>query len=319
MKTFIKVAVFVLIAIAIGKAQPTVYELACPNGYSPLPTLGKSYDQTTGQWRANICISDTGNGRQICQMDGCGNGSGFPAAIDLTASLPLVFTPSPIVNTGAASINTCGGDAGSGGTRGVVPAPAAGDTAANKILAADCTWHTPLSLGIVAQVQSDWGQTNTALPSFIQNKPTIPAAQVQSDWAETNAALPDFILNKPQYRHAISFTIGDPAGSALTAGATTTTYITIPFACTISSYSLVLQPSGGTITVAFWKANAAAPTSANSISTAGLNISTGTAIESTTLTDFTTTAVAVSDILAMNVSAASVTKFINGVLTCDGP
>jgi hypothetical protein len=46
-----------------------------------------------------------------------------------------------------------------------------------------------------AQVQSDWNETNPALPDFILNKPTF--LQVQSDWNETNPALPDFILNKP--------------------------------------------------------------------------------------------------------------------------
>jgi hypothetical protein len=116
----------------------------------------------------------------------------------------------------------------------------------------------------------------------------------------------------------ISFTIGDPAGTALTAASTTTDYITVPFACTISAYNLNLAPSG-TVTVKFWKVatGTAIPTSGNSISTSGVGISTGTAKHSTTVSDFTTTVVAANDILAMNVTAVATASFVNGVLECD--
>jgi hypothetical protein len=46
------------------------------------------------------------------------------------------------------------GDSGSGGTQGVVPAPAAGDTAAQKYLRADATWQTvPSNLGAFIVLQ----------------------------------------------------------------------------------------------------------------------------------------------------------------------
>mgnify|MGYP003109210886 CR=1 FL=1 len=48
-----------------------------------------------------------------------------------------------------------------------------------------------------APVQSNWAETNSSVLSFIQNKPTIPAAQVQSNWTETNSNSLSFILNKP--------------------------------------------------------------------------------------------------------------------------
>jgi hypothetical protein len=116
----------------------------------------------------------------------------------------------------------------------------------------------------------------------------------------------------------IPFTIGDPAGSVLTVASTTTDYVTVPFACTISGYHLTLQPSG-TITVKFWKiaSGTAAPTSGNSISTSGVGISTGTAVDSSTTSDFTTTTVSVNDHMAMNVTAVSTASYVNGVLTCD--
>lgn len=45
------------------------------------------------------------------------------------------------------------GDSGSGGTKGLVPAPAAGDAAAAKFLKADGTWTAPAGSGTVTSVQ----------------------------------------------------------------------------------------------------------------------------------------------------------------------
>lgn len=116
--------------------------------------------------------------------------------------------------------------------------------------------------------------------------------------------------------HGLSFTIGIPGGTALTAGSTTTDYITVPFACTINAYNLAID--AGTITVKFWKVatGTAIPTSGNSINTSGVSILSGTAIHSTTLTDFTTTSVAANDIVAMNVSTVATAAYVNGVLSC---
>lgn len=47
----------------------------------------------------------------------------------------------------AADYPTMGGDAGAGGTKGAVPAPAAGDAAAGKFLKADGTWAVPSGSG----------------------------------------------------------------------------------------------------------------------------------------------------------------------------
>lgn len=47
----------------------------------------------------------------------------------------------------------------------------------------------------VPQVQANWTEDDTTLPSYIQNKPVIPAAQVNSDW-NSNSGVSE-ILNKP--------------------------------------------------------------------------------------------------------------------------
>ena len=45
--------------------------------------------------------------------------------------------------------------------------------------------------------QANWNETDTESPSYIQNKPTIPAAQVQSDWNQSDDTAVDYIKNKP--------------------------------------------------------------------------------------------------------------------------
>ncbi len=82
-------------------------------------------------------------------------------------------------------------------------------------------------------------------------------------------------------------------------------YWTCPFAGTITAWNLTVDT--GTITVKIWKiaTGTAHPTSANSINTSGLSLSSNTSIHSTDLSDFTTTAVAVGDIFAVEVTVVS--------------
>ena len=47
------------------------------------------------------------------------------------------------------------------------------------------------------QVQADWNESDTTAASYIQNKPTIPAAQVQSNWNESDSTAVSYIQNKP--------------------------------------------------------------------------------------------------------------------------
>lgn len=114
---------------------------------------------------------------------------------------------------------------------------------------------------------------------------------------------------------ALSFTFGDPAGSALSNGATR--YVTVPFACTISAYNIVAD--AGTVTLKTWKiaTGTAIPTVTNSISTSGVSLSSGTAVHSTTVSDFTSTAVSANDIVAVNITTVATAKFVNFVLECD--
>lgn len=64
-------------------------------------------------------------------------GAGTGAPVDLTAT------------QATAILNNFVGDSGAGGTKGLVPAPAAGDAAAQKFLFSDGTWATPPGAGDV--------------------------------------------------------------------------------------------------------------------------------------------------------------------------
>lgn len=83
------------------------------------------------------------------------------------------------------------------------------------------------------------------------------------------------------------------------------TYIVFPVAGTITGWNIVADT--GTATVSCWKiaTGTAAPTISNVINTSGVALSTGTAIHSSTTSDFTTTTVAANDIFAFNLTAVS--------------
>lgn len=97
--------------------------------------------------------------------------------------------------------------------------------------------------------------------------------------------------------------IFDGGGSAVANGSTI--YLGCPYAGSITAYTIMVDT--GTCTIKTWKvaSGTAIPTVSNSISTSGVAISSGTAIRSTTLSDFTTTTVAANDLIAFNITAIS--------------
>lgn len=147
----------------------------------------------------------------------------------------------------------------------------------------------------------------------LQFSTTNPAAnQLMAVGAPVSGVAPVTYVSSAR---GISFTMGDPTGSALTTSEVA--YVTVPFACTIAAYNILVD--AGTITLKTWKiaTGTAIPTSANSISTSGVSISSGTAIHSTTVSDFTSTAVAANDIVAAAITAVSTAKFVNFTLQCN--
>lgn len=90
--------------------------------------------------------------------------------------------------------------------------------------------------------------------------------------------------------------------------------ITVPNAGTIVGWDIIVDDGTGsgtcsscTATIKYWRlaTGTSTPTSANSINTSGVSLSTGTAVHSTTVTDFTSTAIAANDIIAVQLSAVA--------------
>lgn len=86
-------------------------------------------------------------------------------------------------------------------------------------------------------------------------------------------------------------------------------YVRFPVAGTITGWSIIAD--AGTATVKVWKiaSGTTAPTISNVINTSGVALATGTAIISTTVTDFTSTTVTANDMFAFDLTAfATATK-----------
>lgn len=82
-------------------------------------------------------------------------------------------------------------------------------------------------------------------------------------------------------------------------------YATVGYEGTIKAWNFAVD--AGTATVKVWKvaAGSSNPVSGDSISAAGVSIATGQRVRSTDVSDFTTTAVAIGDTFAFEVTAVS--------------
>jgi hypothetical protein len=93
------------------------------------------------------------------------------------------------------------GDAGAGGTKGLVPAPGAGDTAAGKYLKADATWSVPAGAGVklddatAPDDNTDLNASTTAHGLLL--KATAPAATLMNVVGLVNAETA--YTNKPLF------------------------------------------------------------------------------------------------------------------------
>ncbi len=131
-----------------------------------------------------------------------------------------------------------------------------------------------------------------------------------------NAATATTISNG--MNRALGYSFGD-ATTNLPLSTAEAGYITVPFACAITGWQIMVNQ--GTMTVRTAKiatGGTALPTLAsNSISTAGVSISAGTLVRSTVVTDFTSTAVAAGDTLGFFITAASTVEQATFQLTCN--
>lgn len=112
----------------------------------------------------------------------------------------------------------------------------------------------------------------------------------------------------------------DGSGSPITTGTISGT-ARLPNACTLTGYSITAAGATGTNTVKFWykTTGTAIPTVSDIISTSGVSLSTGTAVASATISDFTTTSFAAlsmirCDVTAVDDAATSLTVTLYGTI-----
>lgn len=262
-------------------------------------------------------------------IKGRASGAGAGAPTDLTAT------------QATAILDVVVGDSGSGGTKGLVPAPAAGDAAAGKFLKADGTFAVPAG-SASGDVTGPASSTDNAIPRFdgtggktLQDSGITIADGATGTLAGSNsgdvtlAGTPDYItiagqvLTRGQVDLAADVTgtlpsanlptaiktstIGiaiDGAGAAITTGVKG--YLEVPFAGTITAVRLFADQSGSAV-VDIWKDSYAnfPPTVADTITaSAKPTLSSAQASEDTTLAGWTTS-ISAGDILAFNVDSAS--------------
>jgi len=95
-----------------------------------------------------------------------------------------------------------------------------------------------------------------------------------------------------------------------------TLFLTVPYACTITDWTIT---SDGAVTIAVWRVSdggTSLPNDADSISTNGFSLSTGSRIHSETLTDLTSTSIFAFDTLGLNLSAESGASHVEFFLGC---
>lgn len=119
----------------------------------------------------------------------------------------------------------------------------------------------------------------------------------------------------------ISLTVGDPGAAAAVTQNQLGDYVTIPFACTLAAYNLIIDTADATVTVEFLHAATGTAKPSTTLNTSGIGVPSGTAVHSATMTDFsqsTGTAITKDDMLAIRVkSTGNTAKFVNATLQCD--
>jgi hypothetical protein len=177
--------------------------------------------------------------------------------------------------------------------------------------------------------------TNTACPSGVTGAwcaaegstaatPTSGADYIRADstthkllYSQNGGAEAPLVATALTTVHSLNFQFGTPGGSAISTGILG--YVTIPIACTLNNWDIEVDAGTATVKTLKVATGTAIPTlGSNSISTSGVSISTGTAIHSATLTDFTTTAFSANDIVGADLITTSGVGYINFqlVLAC---
>ncbi len=200
---------FVLVDRAKRSAGPTSCRTASANGGITRLTGDVLAGPGSGSQTATIAANAVSNsklGRMGANTLKGNNTSGTANALDLT------------VSQATAMLNPMVGDAGSGGAKGLAPAPSAGDAAAGKYLKADGTWSIPPAGGItqltgdIAAGPGSGTQSTTIATNAVSNSKLAQMAAHTFKGNNSGATAAPSDLTAAQLTAALNPMVGDTGG-----------------------------------------------------------------------------------------------------------
>ena len=142
-----------------------------------------------------------------------------------------------------AMLNALVGDSGSGGTKGMVPAPASGDAASGKFLKADGTWSTPAGAGTVTSVGLTMPAEFSVAGSPVTTSGTLAVTKANQSANKIFAGPTSGGAAAPTFR---SMTAGDTLGlGTVTVFTASGTFTTPASSSTATVYQYEIQGAGG--------------------------------------------------------------------------
>src|SRR5205823_1112738 len=157
------------------------------------------------------------------------------------------------------------------------------------------------------------GATGASFVTSHEIQPLVAGQNIQLTYAGGQITISGNNLTVNQRTRMFGYTF-DLGGAEIPSGLTK--YLTVPFACALSGWNLVIDK--GAATVSTWrqpKGNGI-PTIANTINTNGVSISSGTSIHSADLTDFNSTAVNAGDVFGFHLGPVTGAGYVNFILEC---
>ncbi len=259
-----------------------------------------------------------------------GGSSGF---VDSVSSVDVAIVVSPTIGNVIISAVNFVGDTGAGGVHGMVPAPAAGDAAANKFLSASGAWAvagtlTSVGLSLPSELTVTVSPITTS-GSLTAVWATKAANKVFAGPTTGSAATPAFrslvAADIPALPFQLEFIIGN-GNTLITVAAYPTAVVYCPRAGTITSWTVLscdaASPTSGSITFDIWKVayGSYPPSVTNTIIPSGTkpNIAaSGTKNTGSNLTGWTTT-FAAGDTIFVHVDAITAFKAVKLIISYNG-
>jgi hypothetical protein len=229
---------------------------------------------------------------------------------DLAAKAPgarLISTTAPLTGGGDLSadrtlaISAFTGDSGSGGAKGAVPAPAAGDAAAGKFLSAGGGFAVPpgTTAGTVTHTAGALTAHAVILGNGSSDLEAIASPGTAGQFLRSAGASAD-----PAFAD-LTGTLGvviDGGGSAPATGSKG--FLRVPYACTITSWTMIANASGSAVITVKACAYGSFPTTASIVASAKPTLSTQQNATSSSLTGWTI-ALALGDVLEFNLDSVT--------------